>query len=109
MHVKEVHGEIEHLLDEIRATEGVFIRVESAAYLVGTPALEEALAGTALPGFLRPAERVRLDRRLVLVFPTPHDGHYNTVLLTRAGRTGSSLRGQRLSKDGAKCGRLRVG
>ncbi len=64
MQTKQVHDEIARFLEEIRASEGVFIRIEAEARLVGSAAVTEALEGTAQPGFLSPDERARVIARL---------------------------------------------
>ncbi|MHC5053720.1 MAG: hypothetical protein ACYTKD_03265 [Planctomycetota bacterium] len=64
MQTKEVHDAIAGLLAEVRASEGVFIRVEATAHLASSAAVTEALEGTALPGFLTPDERARVFARL---------------------------------------------
>ncbi len=64
MQTREVHEEIAKLLGEIRASEGIFIRIEATAHLVSTAVVSEALKNTALPGFLTPDERTSIFERL---------------------------------------------
>ena len=61
---EEVHREIARFLEELRATEGIFVRIEVKGLLVDPVGLDEALEGTARPGFLRPDELRALERRL---------------------------------------------
>lgn len=65
MQTKEVHAEIGKLLDELRATEALFIRLEAKGFVVEHAKLEEALRGIRPPGFLRPEDFSRVEKRLL--------------------------------------------